>query len=104
MPVYVHSHSNRAFRTVPRSQRATFGAFLEFSRDQGDSENSRAEPTVILYDRRYKRRGRSMRRFAARTKLHGCQVASIDALSPGVIRARPCTGPSPGRTTVKPQL
>jgi hypothetical protein len=33
---------------------ATFGAFLEFSRNQGDSENSRVEPTVSPYDRWYK--------------------------------------------------
>jgi hypothetical protein len=31
-----------------RSQRATFGTFLEFSRNQKESENSRVEPTIIL--------------------------------------------------------
>jgi hypothetical protein len=36
-----------------RSQGATFGAFLEFSRNQKESENSRVEPTVLLYDRWY---------------------------------------------------
>jgi hypothetical protein len=59
------------FMSYQRSQRATFGAVVEFLRNRRDSENLRVEPTAIFYDRWYRLNVMAAQIWAVAQKLAG---------------------------------